>query len=54
MELNFENELENCGVDIVVPDAFWEAIEERCRIIDDAFSGLEKRLDEQNEVASSS
>jgi hypothetical protein len=50
MELNFEEELENCGVNIVVPDAFWEAIEERCRIIDDAFSGLEKRLDEQNEV----
>jgi hypothetical protein len=54
MELNFEDELENCGVDIVVPDAFWEAIEERCRIIDDAFKGLEKRLDEQNEVAASS
>ena len=54
MELNFEDELENCGVNIVIPDAFWEAIEERCRIIDDAFKGLEKRLDEQNEVATSS
>jgi hypothetical protein len=54
MELNFEDELENCGVDIVVPERFWEAIEERCRIIDDAFKGLERRLDEQNEVAASS
>jgi hypothetical protein len=54
MELNFEDELENWGVDIMVPDAFWEAIEERCKIIDDAFKGLEKRLDEQNEVAASS
>lgn len=40
-----EDEIEKSGFDIEVPGQFWEAIEERCAVIDHAFIVFGKALD---------
>lgn len=43
-----EHELEKCGVEGRVPEVFWEAIEERCAVLDEGFLAIAKSLDNQD------